>query len=397
MGKSLSGKELGKGIRQRANGKYEARYSVGGKSYSIYSDNLRELKAKLEFESAKANSNLAVAYKNYTLNEWFEEWFETYKKKGLKISSVAPMRRKYTNSFGRIIGRKKIADITNMDIQRVVNQLSEEGKAKSTIRDCLGRTRECFESAKNNNIIAVNPCIEIILPRVAEKKEERRFLTTEEQKTFLSVAEEKWYKEMFYIMFLTGMRVGEVGGLMWEDVDFKKKEIHVKRSLMCQYEKGVKTLRLTEPKTLNAYRTIPFMGEAEEMFLSQKEKYDRLKLELGDRWRSEYDGLVFCTTLGSECTRHIVEKEIKKIVKEINERERIEALYEHRNPEIFEDLYPHAIRHTFCSRCYERGIDVKVTQKLMGHSSIGITLDYYTHLGGKQFNDAVEKFGNMNE
>ena len=64
---------------------------------------------------------------------------------------------------------------------------------------------------------------------------------------------------------------------------------------------------------------------------------------------------------------------------------------------IFENCYPHAIRHTFCSRCYEKGIDVKVTQKLMGHSSISITMDYYTHLAAKHFDDAVDKFGRITE
>ncbi len=67
-----------------------------------------------------------------------------------------------------------------------------------------------------------------------------------------------WYKEMFYIMFLTGMRSGEVGGLMWKDIDFENKCLHIKRSLSCQYEYGEKILRLTTPKTHNSYWKIPF-------------------------------------------------------------------------------------------------------------------------------------------
>nr|MCR5295753.1 tyrosine-type recombinase/integrase [Lachnospiraceae bacterium] len=91
------------------------------------------------------------------------------------------------------------------------------------------------------------------------------------------------------------------------------------------------------------------------------------------------------------------EKEINKIVKEINEREIVTAKKENRIPANFEKMYPHAIRHTFCSRCYQKGIDVKTTQKLMGHSSISITLDYYTHLGGMQYSDAVSRFGFMDD
>ena len=397
MGKNLNGREIGKGIRQRANGTYEARFKVGDKQCSIYGNNLKEVKAKLELEKAKASSVLAVRYQHYTLNQWYDEWFETFKKKSLKLTSIEPMRRKYKNSFGRIIGEKKLLDITNMDIQRVVNQLADEGKSSTTIRDCLGRTRDCFAGAVNNGIIPINPCIEIVLPRMGGKKEERRFLSTDEQKAFLNVASEGWYKEMFYIMFLTGMRVGEIGGLMWEDVDFENGKININRSLSCLYYDGEKSLVLTEPKTVNSYRSIPFMGEAREMLLSQKEKQERLIEELGDRWRSDFDGLVFTSTMGSECTRYIVEREVSKIVDEINALEEVNAKAENRDPVYFEKMYPHAIRHTFCSRCYERGIDVKSTQKLMGHSSINVTLDYYTHLSEEQYDDVIAKFGSMDE
>ena len=395
MGKNSNGKELGKGIRQKPSGLYEARYMIDGVAYSFSGTNLQEVKARLQLEKAKARSDLATAYKNATLNDWFDEWFDSYKKRSIKSTSVVSMRSKYTSSFGRIIGDKRILDITNMDIQKVVNQLADEGRAVSSIRDCLGRVRECLESAKNNRIIPMNPCFEILLPQVRSAPEERRYLSHEEQKKFLTVASEKWYKEMFFIMFLTGMRVGEVGGLKWEDIDFEKKEIHVKRSLSCQYDHGVKKIILTDPKTYNSFRTIPFMGEAEEMLLSQKKKQDQLKEELGDRWRSKFENLVFCTTMGSECSRYIVEKEVNKIVDEINAREKFEAEKENRLPVIFERCFPHAIRHTFCSRCYERGIDAKITQRWMGHSSITITLDYYTHLSIMQYSESADKFGRM--
>ena len=166
-----------------------------------------------------------------------------------------------------------------------------------------------------------------------------------EQTRFLQEVEHNWYKEMFYIMFLTGMRIGEVGGLKWEDIDWNKKCINIQRSLSCQYENGVKTMRLTKPKTHNSYRSIPFMAETEEILLSQKEKQNRQKKAYGNRWRSsgEFDNLVFTTSLGSPVIRNVAEKEIKKVVKAINFQEAIEAVKENREPIEFKDLYPHAI------------------------------------------------------
>ena len=381
MPKDLKGKELPKGIYQRKDGRYEARALINGIKIQLYNFNLKELKVEFEKRKEEAKRGVDKKLTNITLDEWFEEWFTRYKVPKIKETSIAPMKTKYRANFGRLIGNMKVAEIRNMDIQDVINTMQREGKATSSMRDALGRIRECLESAKNNRIISENPCFDITVPWENVTKE-RRFLSQEEQNRFLQQVENNWYKEMFYIMFLTGMRIGEVGGLKWEDVDFKNKCININRSLSCQYESGVKTVRLTAPKTHNSYRKIPFMGEAEEMFISQKKKQDKIKKELGKRYRSdgEFLDLVFVTSMGSPVFRHHAEKEVKNVVKAINEHEAFDSVREQREPHYFEDLYPHAIRHTFCSRCFQLNMNPKVVQKLMGHQHYSTTIDIYTHV-----------------
>lgn len=261
MGKDNKGRELGKGLYQWKDGRYEARAKVNGKNIDIFGRNLRELKKRFEEEKELAVNRLEARINRLTLSEWFDEWFENYKVPYVKETSVFPMRSKFYNSFGKRLGDMRLVDITNIDVQNVITQMNKEGKAASTMREALGRMRECMESAK--------------------------FLSPEEQSTFLKTVEHNWYKEMFYIIFLTGMRIGEVGSLMWSDIDFDNKCIHINRSLSCQYEYGKKMLRLTEPKTHNSYRKIPFFEEAEEMYLSQQKKVKELKKTLGSRWRGE--------------------------------------------------------------------------------------------------------------
>lgn len=381
MPKDLKGRELPKGIYQRKDGRYEARALISGIKIQLYNFNLKELKAEFEKRKEEAKQGVDKKLSNITLDEWFEEWFTRYKIPKIKETSITPMKTKYRANFGRLIGNMKVTEIRNMDIQDVINTMQREGKATSSMRDALGRVRECLESAKNNRIISENPCFDITVPWENVTKE-RRFLSQEEQNRFLQQVENNWYKEMFYIMFLTGMRIGEVGGLKWEDVDFKNKCININRSLSCQYESGVKTVRLTAPKTHNSYRKIPFMGEAEEMFLSQKKKQEKIKKELGRRYRSdgEFLDLVFVTSMGSPVFRHHAEKEVKKVVKAINEQEAFDSVREQREPHYFEDLYPHAIRHTFCSRCFQLNMNPKVVQKLMGHQHYSTTIDIYTHV-----------------
>ena len=381
MPKDLKGRELPKGIYQRKDGRYEARALISGIKIQLYNFNLKELKAEFEKRKEEAKQGVDKKLSNITLDECFEEWFTRYKIPKIKETSITPMKTKYRANFGRLIGNMKVTEIRNMDIQDVINTMQREGKATSSMRDALGRVRECLESAKNNRIISENPCFDITVPWENVTKK-RRFLSQEEQNRFLQQVENNWYKEMFYIMFLTGMRIGEVGGLKWEDVDFKNKCININRSLSCQYESGVKTVRLTTPKTHNSYRKIPFMGEAEEMFLSQKKKQEKIKKELGKRYRSDGDflDLVFVTSMGSPVFRHHAEKEVKKVVKAINEQEAFDSVSEQREPHYFEDLYPHAIRHTFCSRCFQLNMNPKVVQKLMGHQHYSTTIDIYTHV-----------------
>lgn len=381
MPKDLKGKELPKGIYQRKDGRYEARALINGIRIQLYNFNLKELKIDFEKRKAEAKQGVDKKLSNITLDEWFEEWFTRYKAPHVKETSIAPMKRKYRANYGRLIGNMKVVDIRNMDIQDVINTMQREGRATSSMRDALGRVRECLECAKNNRIISENPCFNITVPWENVSKE-RRFLSQDEQNRFLRQVEDNWYKEMFYIMFLTGMRIGEVGGLKWEDVDFKNKCININRSLSCEYESGVKTVRLTKPKTHNSYRKIPFMGEAEEMLLSQKKKQNKIKKDLGKRYRSngEFLDLVFVTSMGSPVFRYHAEKEVKKVVKAINEQEAFDSVREQREPHYFEDLYPHAIRHTFCSRCFQLNMNPKVVQKLMGHQHYSTTIDIYTHV-----------------
>lgn len=395
MAKGLNGKELGTGIRQREGGRYEARATINGINIDLYNTDLKQL--KMDFEEAKKQARMSIDTKRQqiTLNEWFEEWFTKYKVPMIKSTSVFAMKSKYYNTFGNLIGTKKVVDIRNIDIQEAINTMQKEGRASSSMRDALGRVRDCLESAKHNRIISENPCFEISVPW-ENKQVLRRFLSVQEQNLFLQTVENNWYKEMFYIMFLTGMRIGEVGGLKWSDVDFENECIHINQSLSCNYEKGVKKICLTTPKTHNSYRKIPFMGEAKEMFLAQKKKQDKIRSELGKRYRceGEFADLVFVTSMGSPVLRYHAEKECKKVVKAINEAEAFDSVREQRKPNIFEDVYPHAIRHTFCSRCFEKDMNPKVVQALMGHQHYSTTIEIYTHVTEQKFDNEIAKFGN---
>lgn len=393
----MAKKKLPKGIRKKGNA-YEGRASIRGEMVYAYDKDLDTCIEKLEKAKESARANREKRYNSFTLNEWFEEWFELVKKHSLKETSYYPVKHNFKKTFGFYLGSKKIRDITAMDVQYALNAMKEGGMSDKAMREGLGKTRTCLDFAIANGVITKNPTLAIELPWSFKISDEIVALTQEEQNIFLNAAEGRWYEEMFYCMFLSGMRVGEVGGLKWMDVDFHKKEINIKRALSCNYKDGVKSEKMVPPKTANSVRKIPFMGEKEEMLLRQKEKQKKAMKSLGSRWRAkgELTNLVFTTSMGSTCTRYIVEKEVKKVLKQIREEEAYACVRENREPIVFPEIYPHAIRHTFATRCFERGMTPKVVQKLMGHSSISITLDIYTHVLTGRFMEETKKFGRAN-
>lgn len=398
MGKDLKGKELGVGIGQRKDGRYEARAIVNGVKIAIYDFNLSELKREFEREKERAKRSNVVHCPDVTVMEWFNAWFEQYKKPTLKPTGVDTYKRKFVNTYGEQLGFVKVKELNQFVIQTATSELVNKGYKFKSIRDALSVLKLMLDAAVGNCIIDYNPALGIIVPTYAETKEERRVLSKQEQKMFLDKIESSFYKELYHFMLLTGVRVGEMGSLQWSDIDFENQFINIGTSLTCHYVKGKKTLVITTPKTKNSFRKIPFFGETKQILLAQKEKQKELKMQLGDRWRGSEElgnaDLVFTTSMGSPVTRYVLEHDMRQISKDINALELYNAAREGRETVAFDHLHPHALRHTFATRCFEKGMGVETVQKIMGHANINMTMSY-THVLDDILKQAASNVGNF--
>lgn len=398
MGKDLKGKELGVGIGQRKDGRYEARAIIDGNKITLYNFNLSELKREFEREKEKIKRRNVVTCEDVTVMEWFDAWFEQYKKPTLKPTGVDGYKRKFVNTYGKELGFIKLKELNQFMIQTATTELINRKYSFKSIRDALAVMKLLLDSAVGNCIIEYNPSCGVIVPTYTEVKEDRRVLTKEEQKVFLNHVESSWYKELYHFMLLTGVRVGEMGALQWKDIDFKNEFININHSLTCHYHNGKKTLMMTTPKTKNSFRKIPFFGETKQVLLAQKEKQDSLKKQLGERWRGSkelnYPDLVFTSSMGSPVTRHVLEHDMRQVSKDINKIELYNASISGRNVVAFEYVHPHALRHTFATRCFEKGMAVGVVQKIMGHANINMTMSY-THILEDVLKKEVKNVGNF--
>lgn len=383
-------------LRRRSNGLWEARKQVNGNSVRVSGFDKEQVLAEFDKKVQEAENPILIS-SDITVNAFRNRWFNTFKVPKIKATSVYPMTRRYERTFGERIGKRKLNSITYFDIQEAINVMMSDGIGVTTIKDALGSLRECFESAKNNGLIAINPCFDIILPEKTDSKQ-RRFLTVDEQKKFLETAETEyaWYYPMLKVMLLTGMRISEVGGLCWSDVDYENDIIHIRRALYSQYEYGERHLRFTTTKTINSVRDIPMMADCKKILKLQKKNQDRIKKELGKRYRSEYEeglsDLVFTSSMGSAATRYNVAPIINKIVQSINLREDYESVQENREPVYMKPVSPHALRRSFCTRCFEAGMNIKVVQKIMGHNNYATTANIYTEVMPDKMNEEIELF-----
>ncbi len=399
MGKDLKGKELGKGYSQRKDGRYNARAVINGCTINLYDFKLSQLKKQFEEEKAKVLREEFNIRPNVTFNNWFEEWFTCVKSPMLKGEvNRANFRRKISNTYGKLIGEKRLKDISQINIQNAANELiDKDGYSIRYVKEATSSVREILNSAVANRLISFNPCLNINIKELNQPREERVVLTVKEQKEFLDIArEQSFYFEAYQILISTGMRAGEFAGLQWEDIDFKNKYIKINRSLTSAYIKGKKILEFTTPKTVNSYRKIPFFDETESLLKQWKVKQDACKKKMGDRWRCppELGDLVFTTTLGSPVTRYILKSDIDKILKTIDMADVYNAIKEGRPPKQFKRVHPHAFRHTFCTRCFEKKLEPLFIMKVMGHTNYATTVSY-THILEELSQDEIEKAGSF--
>lgn len=392
MGKDLKGKELGKGIRQRENGLYDARTQINGQEIHLSNTNLSRLKKEFNQAKKEAKKGNLFIKRSYTTNQWFEEWFKTYKSVQLKTSSIASLKSKYYRMFGYILGDKDIKDVISFDIQSCINEYIKTGKSINELKSAYDNLSECFSFAKANKLIKDNPCDTISIPRIKQKpkNQELSYLTASEEAEFLNALKGHWYYEMFYTFMYTGMRASELCGLKWKDIDFNNKFISIERQLICQYYHG-KKLFFDTPKTNSGYRKIPFIGNMEQILKQQYKKISERKIYLGDKWRCDghdFADLVFYSTMGSPLVKDTIEQATTAVVNKIK---KTRPHYDK-----FKKVHPHMFRHSFAVKCYKNNINIKTTQTILGHSNYATTMNIYTHLSDDEMSNEIIKFSNIN-
>ena len=330
--------------------------TVTGKSQKEVSVRLRQLTTELD-------QGIYIAPNKFTVKSWLTTWEEEYLQ-DVKPSTVFKYRCDIENYIIPNLGATKLEDLQTPLIQRFYNNLLKPKKpgvaplAPKTVRCIHGIFHSALSKAVQLGYLRSNPSDACELPRAIRK--EIVPLEDEQIAVFLKAIEGHTHEYLYKIALFTGMREGEVLGLTWDCIDFKRGTLVIRRQLVRDREKGGE-YHFSTPKN-GKMRVIALPQTVIELFAAQRNKQTLMMLDAGKAW--ENNNLIFTNPTGGYLSYRTVYDCFKRVVKKIG----------------FPNTRFHDLRHTYAVVAIKSGDDIKTVQENLGHATAAFTLDIYGHV-----------------
>lgn len=349
-------KKLPRGITKRSDGLYMGRVTSDGKTWTFYDRDFKVVEERLEKKRYELKYGVPFDPTEITVEEWFTSWMDVYKRPSVKEGTLRAYQRHYSAYIKAPLGQLKLKNITGLQLQMLLNSMSERGLSAETISVVACMLSGIFKQAKKCLLIRDNPYESVTVPNGKARKE-RVVFTKEQQSLFLKYTEDSYLRDLFHLAIFTGMRNGELRGLLWSDVDFENRVIHVRHTLL-------DNRTLDAPKTRTSLRDIPMLPQCYDL-LKHTRKNAR-KANCGAKVKN--NDFVFLVK-GRPISKGRIAAEIKNVLDRMN-ADGIEFPY----------FTLHTTRHTFATRCIESGMAPQTLKAILGHSTLSMTMDLYAHV-----------------
>lgn len=397
--KDSKGRNLKTGESQRKDGMYQYRYKdLDNKRKTVYSWKLirsdkcpagkkedvclREKEEEIQ-ETLRKGINNKGRY--ITLNDMFDSYLIRKRHRGEPLAESTRINYKLMwNKHIREsrLGNMKLLDIVKPDIVSLYQQLAEIGISYGTITFYNKVLSSIFNMAIDDNILEKNPA-KRALNEVEGEQKRRNALTVAQQEELLSYARKMDYSmyQKLVILLYTMCRISEFAGLTWEDINFEDRVITIDHQLrFLKSGKDKKSTYHITPTKSGRKRVLPMTEEVYQILKEIRESSpDSKKTEMIEG----KTGFLFHTASGKLIYDSLFVLELKTFM----------AGYNCSAKNKIENLTPHILRHTGCTRNAETGMDIKVLQYLMGHSNSQITNEVYNHVDTERARKEMEKSG----
>jgi integrase len=361
MGKRGNGE--GSITRHKKSGLYMARYTIhtaeGPKRKTVYGKTRAEAAEELNKALTDQAGGIVVDDKNMTLGEYLDRWLRDCVRGSVRQSTFDRDSYLARTHIKPSLGRLKLKKLTPLDVQSLYRDRLDASLSPSTVNKIHTVLHKALSQAVRWNLILRNVTEAVKPPRPAP--EEMRPLSSEETRRLLSAARGDRLEALYVLAVTTGMRRGELLGLKWLDVDLENATVSVRRTLT-RTDNG-KRIALGDPKTKRSRRTIRLAPQAVEALRVHLERQLQEIEALGDRYGDQ--GLVFATEAGT-------------LINPSNLRQRsLAPLLKHAG---LPHIRFHDLRHTCATLLLSKNVHPKFVQELLGHATIAITLDTYSHV-----------------
>jgi integrase len=360
----------------RKSGLYMARYTVqtptGPKRKTLYGKTRREVDEKLTAAKADWDRGLLFDADSLTVGRYLERWLADSVRDTVKAITYETYERLMRLHLIPTLGRVKLKNLTPTHVRGLYREKLDSGLSPSSVQRIHALLHKALTQAVNDGLIPRNATDPVKPPRQSRK--EMKTLTPEQAHVFLEAAKDDRLGALYIVAIHTGLRQGELLGISWDDVDLEAGTLSVHRTLS-----GAKGgPKFTTPKN-NRTRRVRLTLQAAEALRDHRKRQLEERMSLAGLWQDH--GLVFCSTVGTPLSRHNVHK---RSFKPLLERAGLPHTVR------FHDL-----RHTFATLMASSGGHAKVVQEMLGHASINITLDLYSHVLPDMQEDAVYRLGAM--
>lgn len=356
----------GENIYKRKDGRWEGRYIKGRQLNGsihygyVYGKKYYDVKQKLTLIKSQLPHYQEQTIYSYsgTVQDWAVYWLENFVLPTVKLSTYVSYKSKLSVHILPQLGETKLTELKKEELQSLCDQL--EKKLSGTSVHAVFRVfHTCLGVAQEKELIAKNPADALRLPKLGKRSS--KALSVGEQKRLKQVANSTTNGLAVLIALETGMRIGEISGLRWSDIDWERREIHVQRTLQRLTDNNGKS-QIVEgvPKTVSSTRVIPLSKRLYHLLWQQKDASE--------------NAYILSNTEKSVEPR-VVRYQFKQMSKAAG----------------LSEVTFHTLRHTFATRCLEAGVNIATISALLGHRSIKMTLDVYTHSLLSQEREAIDQ------